>query len=124
MKLETAISFLKDDLAREVFYDTPSLRGAIKLGIEALRDKKAERIILGGLSKQLLPGETKELVEWVEEAKCEERERIIKILKVEANKVGKSGIWLAIKVLQSCPYFEYQAKDELPSSDSPDYNRR
>jgi len=60
VKLETAISFLKDDLAREVFYDTPSLRGAIKLGIEALIDKKAERIILGGLSKQLLPGETRE----------------------------------------------------------------
>lgn len=60
MKLEKAIEILTK--MEKTLEPTMALSGieAMELGIEALKDKKAERVILAGLSKQLLPGETKE----------------------------------------------------------------
>ena len=60
MTLEEAIKVLEKDRNDHHSFPTDIVGKAEQIGIEALRDKKAERVVLWGLSRQLLPGETKE----------------------------------------------------------------
>lgn len=58
MNIKKAIEIGTKTLKANYKFLDPDFRDFVQLGIEALRDKETERIVLAALSKQLLPGET------------------------------------------------------------------
>jgi len=58
MNIPKAIEILKTEVHLAERQPETGIPAALKLGIEALLDKLAERIWLAASSRQLLPGET------------------------------------------------------------------
>lgn len=59
MKLEDAIEILDTRKAPPLMHPESRYSDAIKLGIEALKQIKVDRIAWRGIDRRLLPGETK-----------------------------------------------------------------